>query len=95
MQIKTKNFPSIMKDNDLRYLAFIEAILNSVDELSNVEAICKPNGVSLRIAASHPKYNRSILKAIKDAHYFLGLRVEFSKSMKATSSIEYLLHSVE
>lgn len=93
MQIKTKNFPSVMKDNDLQYLAFIEAILNSVDELSSVEVTNKPNGVSVRIAPSHPKYSKNILKAIKDTHYFLGIRVEFSKSMKASHSIEYLLES--
>lgn len=93
MKIETKNFPSIIKDNDIRYLDFMEAIFNSVDELSSVEAILKPTGLSMRIAPSHPKYSNLIMKAVKDAHYFLGLRVEFSKSIKTSKSIDYLINS--
>jgi len=95
MKIETRNFPSIMKDNDVRYLSFMEAILNSVDELASVEAVMQSNGVSVRLAPSHPKYNKSLLQAIKDAHYFLGLRVEFSKSIKTSKSINYLINSEE
>lgn len=92
MRIKLTGFPPILKDNDAFYFMQLQGIINSTDEYAHVEATNKLSGVSVRIATSTPQYSQHVLKAIKDFHYMLHLRVEFSKSIRTTSTIEYQIY---
>lgn len=89
MKIKLVGFPPILQDNDVFYLLHLQGIINSTDEYASVEATNKLSGVSVRVAPSTPEYSQHVLKALKDFHYSLSLRVEFSKSIRTTTTIEY------
>lgn len=95
MIIKLVGFPPILRDNDKSYLALFQGIVNSVDEYAMVEVTNKPSSIGFRIATSTPEYIQPLLKAIKDFHYFIHLRVEFSKSIRTTSTIEYQINFVD
>lgn len=91
MTIKRTNFPSILPDNEEGYLNFLEAIINSVDFHSSVEVTCKPTGYLTRIAPSHPSYSEVLFKAVKVFHTHLSIVVEFSKSIKTSSTITFVI----
>lgn len=92
MIIQLIGFPPIMKDNDLSYLSHLQGVLESVDELCSLEATNKTSGIGFRIAPSAPEYTQHILKTLKDFHYLIALRIEFSKSIRTTSTIEYQIN---
>lgn len=85
------NFPPIVPDNDSQYVVFLEALLNSVDESCTAEVTDRLSSVGVRIAPSRPDYSQHILQTIKEFHYMLGIRVEFSKSIRTSSTIDYLI----
>lgn len=92
MRLQLIGFPPILKDNDLSYLEYLDGVIASIDEYANCEATNRVTGISFRIAPSTPIYTQKILKAIKDFHYLLSLRVEFSKSIRTSSTIEYQIN---
>lgn len=91
MKLTTFNFPPIIPDNDAQYMSFLEAMLNSVDESCTAEVTDRLSSVGVRIAPSLPDYTQHILKTIKEFHYMLRIRVEFSKSIRTSSTIDYLI----
>jgi hypothetical protein len=94
MNITTLNFPPIMPDNDMYYLRLLEAFLNSVDESCNAEVTYRLASIGIRIAPSTPDYTQHILETVKEMHYMIGLRVEFSKSIRTSSTIDYIIENV-
>lgn len=92
MKIQMIGFPPILRDNDTIYLQQLQGILESVDELCHLEATNKLSGMGFRVAPSSAIYAQHILKALKDFHYRLALRIEFSKSIRTTSTIEYQIN---
>ncbi len=95
MQLNISGFSPTMRDNDLAYLSHLQGIINSVDELSSVQVTNTPSGIRVRIAPSTPEYSQPVLKIIKDFHYLLNLRIEFSKSIRRTSTVEYQIYLEE
>lgn len=91
MRIKRTNFPSIINDNEEEYLNFLEAVINSIDIYGSVEVTHKPTGYLIRIAPSHPSYQEALFKYIKVFHNHLGIVVEFSKSIKSSSTITFII----
>lgn len=94
MIVTTHNFPSIIPDNDAQYIYFLEAVLNSVDESCNAEVTDRLSSVGIRVSPSRPDYSQHILNAIKEFHYMLGVRVEFSKSIRSTSTIDFMIEKL-
>lgn len=94
MNLSTLNFPPILPDNDVCYLRLLEAFLNSVDESCNAEVTYRLSSIGVRIAPSTPDYAQHILEMIKEMHYMLGLRVEFSKSIRTSSTVDYMIEYV-
>lgn len=92
MRIEKVNFPQVMPDNDSMYLDLLEALINSVDESANVEATQKLSGIHIRISPSIPRHSQLLLTTIRDFHYMLGIRVEFSKSIRTSSIINFTIN---
>jgi hypothetical protein len=95
MNIRLRNFDKIQRDNDTNYLLMLEGILNSVDELCEVEVNRRSESIGIRIAPSHPSYLKDIIRVVKDFHYSIGFRIEFSKSIKTSSSLDFQINLSE
>jgi len=89
MQIQTKFFPKVMQDNEIAYLAHLEGIIDSVDELSTLEITKNPNSLHFRLAPSLPKYTNMLLEELLKFHNLLQIRLDLSKSIKSSATITF------
>lgn len=89
MEVSRRNFPEIMLDNDEAYLNHLIGIIDSIDEICSVEITKTPHSYHFRIAPSVPKYVEPILTEIITYNNLLGIRLEMSKSMKASSTVTF------
>ena len=89
MQIHTKFFPKVMQDNEIAYLAHLEGIIDSVDELSTLEITKNPQSYHFRLAASLPKYNDMLLEELLKFHNLLQIKLNLSKSIKSSATIVF------
>lgn len=91
MEINKKYFPSVMKENDKIYFSYLEGVVCSVDELCCMQITNKPEKYEFRIATSHPKYTNMLIEEIIKYHNILNIKLEFSKSIKTTSTVSFVL----
>lgn len=89
MILTTYNFPPIIPDNDVYYIRLLEAFLNSVDESCAAEITDRLSSIGIRISPSLPEYSQLIFGAVKEMHYMIGIRVEFSKSIRTSNTIDF------
>ena len=89
MQIHTKFFPTVMQDNEIAYLAHLEGIIDSVDELSTLEITKNPHTYHFRLAPSLPKYNDMLLEELLKFHNLLQIKLNLSKSIKSSATIVF------
>ena len=89
MQIQTKFFPKVMQDNEIAYLAHLEGLIESVDELSTLEITKNPNSLHFRLAPSLPKYTNMLLEELLRFHNLLQIRLDLSKSIKSSATITF------
>lgn len=89
MKCQRLNFPEVLPDNESTYLNYLEGLVESVDLYSDMMIYRREDGIIVRISPSEPAYFNQILTVIKRFHTMLGIQVDFSKSMKVTSSINY------
>jgi DNA-binding phage protein len=89
MQVNKKFFPKVMQDNDTLYLAHLEGIINSVDELSSLEITKNTNSYRFRLAPSLPKYIPMLLEEILKFHNMFRIKLDLSKSIKSSGTIVF------
>ena len=89
MKIQTKFFPKVLQDNEMAYLAHLEGIIDSVDELSTLEITRNPKSYHFRLAPSLPKYNDMLLEEILKLHNMLNIQLNLSKSIKSSATIVF------
>jgi hypothetical protein len=89
MQISKKFFPEVMQDNEIAYFAHLEGVISSVDELSILEITKNPTSYHFRLAASVPKYNEMLLEEILKLHNIFQIKLDLSKSIKASATIVF------
>lgn len=89
MKINRKHFPKVMQDNDEVFLAHLEGVISSVDELCSLEITKNINSYRFRIAASLPKYNNMLIEEILKFCNMFKIRIDMSKSIKTTSVITF------
>jgi hypothetical protein len=89
MQISKKFFPEVMQDNEIAYFAHLEGVISSVDELSILEITKNPSSYHFRLAASVPKYNEMLLEEILKLHNIFQIKLDLSKSIKASATIVF------
>ena len=90
MEINYKYFP-ILKENESNYFAQLTGVLESVDEFLEAEITYTPSSYLFRIIPSLPGYNDKIISSLIDYHNMLGIRVNFSKSIKTSGTINFRL----
>lgn len=89
MEINRKHFPKVMQDNDETFLAHLEGVISSVDELCSLEITKNTNSYRFRIAPSLPKYNNLLIEEILKFCNMFKIRLDISKSIKTTSVITF------
>ena len=78
-----------MQDNEVAYLAHLQGIIDSVDELSTLEITKNPNSYHFRLAPSLPKYTNMLLEELLRFHNLLQIRLDLSKSIKSSATITF------
>lgn len=78
-----------MQDNEIAYFAHLEGVISSVDELSILEITKNPTSYHFRLAASVPKYNEMLLEEILKLHNIFQIKLNLSKSIKASATIVF------
>ena len=89
MEINRKHFPRVMQDNDETFLAHLEGVISSVDELCSLEITKNLDSYKFRIATSLPKYNNMVIEEILKFCNLFHIRLDMSKSIKTSSVITF------
>jgi len=89
MEINRKHFPRVMQDNDETFLAHLEGVISSVDELCSLEITKSLESYKFRIATSLPKYNNMLIEEILKFCNMFKMRIDMSKSIKTSSVITF------
>ena len=89
MTISKRFFPEVMPDNEMAYFAHLEGVISSVDELSTLEITKNPYSYHFRLAPSLPKYNEMLLEEILKLHNLFHIKLNLSKSIKASATIVF------
>lgn len=86
------NFPKVLSENEETYFRYLEGVVGSVDTDANIQVINRSEGISVRISPGSMQNFQVILQEVKKFHNLLGIRVSFSKSMKAGNNIYYTIN---
>jgi hypothetical protein len=78
-----------MQDNDEIFLAHLEGVISSVDELCSLEITKSLESYKFRIACSLPKYNNMVIEEILKFCNMFRIRIDMSKSIKTSSVITF------
>ena len=78
-----------MQDNDETFLAHLEGVISSVDELCSLEITKSLESYKFRIACSLPKYNNMLIEEILKFCNMFRIRLDMSKSIKTSSVITF------
>jgi len=89
MEVNKKHFPKVMQDNDEVFLAHLEGVISSVDELCSLEIIKSINSYRFRIATSLPKYNNMLIEEILKFCNMFQIRLDMSKSITTSATIVF------
>jgi DNA-binding phage protein len=89
MEINRKHFPKVMQDNDEVFLAHLEGVISSVDELCCLEISKSINCYRFRIASSLPKYNNMLIEEILKFCNLMKIKLDMSKSITTSATIVF------
>lgn len=78
-----------MQDNDVIFLAHLEGVISSVDELCSLEITKLISTFRFRIASSHPMYNNMLIEEILKFCNMFKIRLDMGKSIKTSSVITF------
>lgn len=78
-----------MLDNEELYFAHLEGVIDSVDELSILEITKTPRAYLFRLVPSLPKYNEMLLQELLKFHNLFQLKLNLSKSIKSSGTINF------
>jgi len=94
-KILLKYFPETIYDNDIIYFKHLEAIIDSVDELSSLQITKSNYSLLFRLAPSLPKYNNMLIKEILKLHNLYNIHLDMSKSIKTSATINFKINLEE
>lgn len=89
MRVVKVGFPVVMLDNENTYFSYLIGYIESIDSDSTLQATKTMNHVNIRISPSHPRYVESLIQEVKNFHNLFGIHLDFSKSMKASVTINF------
>ena len=93
MEIKRRDFPPIIKDNDELFIQCLYGVIESIDELCHIQVNYNPSSIHFRVAPSTPEYLEPILNEVLKYHNMFGIRLELGKSMKKSSTVIFNINT--
>jgi len=88
-----RKYIGVIPDNEERYFSMLSAVIESVDELSIMVIQRNPKDYRFQITPSEATFVPIIIKEINRLNNLYGLRVNFSKSMKSSCSVDFVLQT--
>ena len=73
----------------MAYFQMLQAVIESVDELSQLRINKKPQAVAFVLTPSAPRYAQHLLKEILSYHTAMGIQLTLSKSIRTTTTIQF------
>ena len=89
MVVTRKYFLPQIPDNEEMYFAHVTGILEAVDELACLQISRLNSGYHFRISPSIPAYNNMLIKELIKFHNILGIKLDFSKSIKSSGTLSF------
>lgn len=89
MEVQGRFIEEIIPDNEQLYLGLLQAVLESVDELCNLEITKLKDGYIFRIAPSIPSYCNPLLQEVLKLNNIFHIHLDLSKSIKNNSTINF------
>jgi len=89
MVINRKFFPEIIPDNEEVFLAHLQGVLESIDELATLQITKLPKSYHFRIAPSTPQYINPVLTEMLKFHNLYGIHLNLSKSIKSSGTLAF------
>lgn len=81
----------VIPDNEENYFSMLTAVIESVDEFSTMVIQRNPRGYLFQINPSEALYISPIIQEVNRLNNIYGLKVDFSKSMKTSVSIDFFI----
>lgn len=81
----------IIPDNEENYFQMLTAVVEGVDEFSVMVIQKNPRNYQFQITPSESFYISSIIQEINKLNNLYGILVNYSKSMKASASIDFFI----
>ena len=91
LDITKIGFPSILRDNDMAYIAGILQIISGIDEHARVIIIKTLDSYSFNITPNKESDLKYLIRAISKYHKTIDLPIEYSKSIKLSRSLSFVL----
>jgi hypothetical protein len=91
MTIIKLGVPSIIPDNDMQYMTYINRVIHSEDASAQVTIIRGIRAYSYSITPSEPKCKEALIESLKLAHKILGVPIQFSKTITMSPTIYFEL----
>lgn len=92
LNVKT-NVPQTSADNDVEYLDFVLGAIKHSDPNAAVVISKHNNNVTVIVTPSDKKFKQDVITDVLEANHRLGLVIRFSKSLKISKSIHYVIDS--
>jgi hypothetical protein len=89
MKLIYKDVPKVIPENEMAYFSILESVVNSIDELSTLEIRKNVDNYSFRVAITSPSYLSPLVEQLNHLHNLLRIHVNYSKSIKSSSSLSY------
>lgn len=95
MKAYWKGFKETIPDNEQFYFSNLIGYLEAHDEFCSMQIDKLKDSYLFRIAPSHPKYIEHLINALITFHNKIGIKLDFSKSMKTSGTISFKIKMYE
>jgi hypothetical protein len=92
MTIEYSGLPSILPDNDLSYFSLLKGAIEGIDPGSSMSVTKGSSGYVFRLVPSTTVSIDMLIQQLTELNTLMGIHLEFSKSVKSTSSIVWMLN---
>ena len=90
--IQRTGFVRETTDNDEMIFQHLSAVVDSVDEYAYLQITKDPSKFNFRVSPSLPRYNNMLLQEILKLCNIFKIRLDLSKSIKSSGSINFSIH---
>ena len=91
LRIIKNGFPLIPLDNDIKYLNYLFRIIESLDSDAFIKIDKNNETYHISVLPTNQEIRSELVENIRIAHETIGLEIEFSKSIKISNHISWIV----